>query len=267
MIRMALGSYLAIFLIVLAEQLGLPIPSLPILVGAGALAGSGRVSLPQVIAVVIIAALAGDLVWYELGRRKGSRVLRFLCRVSLEPDSCVRNTQDTFVRRGAWSLVIAKFVPGLNTLAPPLAGVIRMPFRKFLLLDIAGILLWALSFIGLGFVFSKQLERVVLYSDEMRNLLVILIVGGFAAYIGWKYYQRRRFFAQLHADRITPDDLRAKLDAGEQVVIVDLRHHLDLEQSHDVIPGALRIHVNDKGELDHRATELPLDRDIVLYCA
>src|SRR4029453_15274973 len=116
------------------------------------------------------------LVWYELGRRKGSRVLRFLCRVSLEPDSCVRNTQDTFVRRGAWSLVIAKFVPGLNTLAPPLAGVIRMPFRKFLLLDIAGILLWALSFIGLGFVFSKQLESVVLYSDEMRILLVILIV-------------------------------------------------------------------------------------------
>src|SRR5258707_1192600 len=123
-------SYLAIFLLVLIEQLGVPIPSMPVLVGAGALAGSGRLSLPQVIVLVIVAALAADLVWYELGRRRGHRVLKFLCRISLEPDSCVRNTQDMFARRGAWSLVFAKFVPGLSTLAPPLAGVTRMPFGR-----------------------------------------------------------------------------------------------------------------------------------------
>lgn len=267
MIRQAFGSYLAIFFIVLAEQLGLPIPAAPILVGAGALAGSGQLSLLQVIGIVFPAALAADLVWYEIGRRRGTRVLRFLCRISLEPDSCVRRTQDVFVRRGAWSLAIAKFVPGLGTVAPPLAGAIRMRLGKFLLLDGIGILAWSIAFTGLGFLFSEQLERLVGYSDRARVLIPILLAGGLTAYVGWKYLQRRRFFGALRAARITPDDLKAKLDAGEPVVIVDLRHHLDLEQGVEVIPGALRIGVGAEGELDLRPDEIPGDREVVLYCS
>lgn len=267
MIRAAFGSYLAIFLIVLAEQLGLPFPSMPILVGAGALAGSGRINLLAVNLVVMVAALAGDLVWYELGRRRGSRVLRFLCRISLEPDSCVRNTQDSFHRRGVWTLIIAKFVPGLNTLAPPLAGVIKMPPGRFLLLDGIGILIWSVGFVGLGYLFSGQLERLAASTHQMQLLVGGLLIGALAAYLGWKYFQRRRFFSKLRAARITPDDLMARLDAGEPVVIVDLRHHLDLEQEAELIPGAIRIHVHENGELDPRAAELPADREIVLYCA
>ena len=261
------GSYLAIFFIVLAEQLGLPIPTVPILVGAGALAGSGRLSLLQVIAFVFPAALAADLVWYEIGRRRGVRVLKFLCRISLEPDSCVRRTQDAFVRGGAWSLVLAKFVPGLSTLVPPLAGAIRMRLRRFLFLDGVGILLWSVAYTSLGFLFSEQLHRLVGYSDRMRVLVPVVVAAGLAAYVGWKYLQRRRFFGELRAARITPDDLKAMLDAGEPVVIVDLRHHLDLEQGAGVIPGALRIEIGETGELDSRAAELPVDRDVVLYCS
>jgi len=172
-----------------------------------------------------------------------------------------------FSRRGAWSLVFAKFVPGLSTLAPPLAGVTRMPFGRFLMLDGLGSLVWAVGFTGLGFVFSQQLERLITYSDQMQRSLPIVMLVGLALYVGWKYLQRRRFFAQLHADRITPEDLKAKLDAGESVVIVDLRHDLDLEQGMEVIPGALHIRVRENGELDHRAAEIPVDQDIVLYCS
>ena len=261
------GGYIAIFLFVLGEQLGLPIPAMPILVGAGALAGAGRLGLFQVIAVVMTAALIGDLVWYELGRRRGSRVLRFLCRISLEPDSCVRRTQDVFGRRGAWTLVLAKFVPGLSTLAPPLAGVARMSPARFLLLDGLGALLWAVGFTGLGFLFSRQLGSLAVYSERIQFWLPILLIGGLAAYIGWKYFQRRRFLSGLRAARITADHLKAKLDAGDPVIIVDLRHHLDLEPELEMIPGALRLEVREDGELDHRAADLPIDRDIVLYCA
>ena len=267
MINEAPGSYAAIFLIVLAEQLGLPIPSMPILVAAGAMAGTGRIGPVQVVLVVMAAALAGDLFWYELGRRRGRPVLKLLCHLSLEPDSCVRRTQDYFSRRGDWSIVIAKFVPGLNTLAPPLAGVIRMPIRRFLFLDLIGILLWSAGFVGLGFAFSEQLERVADYAEQMGRLFPLLLVVGLASYVAGKYVQRRRFLAGLKAARISPEELMAKLDAGEQVTIVDLRHHLDQEQDLEVIPGALRIHVGEDGQLDHRAAELPLDREIVLYCA
>src|SRR2546421_7263434 len=131
-----------LFVWVLAEQLGLPLPATPLLLAAGALAGSGQMNVWLAIALAVFASLLGDVSWYQFGRVRGGKVLSLLCRISLEPDSCVRKTEGAFVRQGARSLLVAKFVPGLNTMAPPLAGIIGMRFSRFVFFDSAGALLY-----------------------------------------------------------------------------------------------------------------------------
>ncbi|HXU12283.1 MAG TPA: DedA family protein, partial [Candidatus Binatia bacterium] len=153
-------GYLVLFVWMVADQLGLPIPAIPILLAAGAVAGSGRLSLPLILLVSIVASLLADTLWYELGRRKGVRVLNFLCRVSLEPDSCVRRTEQVFGRYGARSLLVSKFVPGLTTAAPPLAGIFGMRLPRFLIFAGLGAMLYAGAYAGLGYLFSAQIERL-----------------------------------------------------------------------------------------------------------
>ena len=257
-------GYALLFAWVLLEQLGLPVPAIPLLLAAGALAGSGRMDLALVVGLAIIAALVADLFWYYLGRYRGSRVLKLLCRISLEPDSCVRRTEDVFVRLGAQSLLIAKFVPGLNTAAPPLAGIFRMPVSRFMLFDGLGALAWAASFAGLGYIFSDQLERVAAYALRWGSSLVVVLVGSLAAYILWKYVQRQRFLHRLRIARITPKELMERLTAGDEVMIVDLRQPLDIGVLPYRIPGALRMAME---ELEKRHEEIPRDRDIILYCS
>src|SRR6266850_2871597 len=142
---------------VFAEQMGLPIPSMPLLLAAGALAGTGHLSFLASLFYVVFAALVADSIWYELGRRKGIRILQFLCKISLEPDSCVRRTEGVFSKQGARSLLLAKFIPGLSTVAPPLAGIFHMRPRKFLLFDALGSLVWGGSILGTGYIFSEQI--------------------------------------------------------------------------------------------------------------
>ncbi len=256
-------GYAVLFAWVLAEQIGLPVPSLPLLLAAGALAGTGRLQLWLVVALPILASLASDLLWYELGRLRGVRVLQFLCRISLEPDSCVRRTEMAFERQGAKSLLIAKFVPGLNTAAPPLAGIFRMRLPRFLFFDAIGSALWVGAFVGLGYAFSDQLETVANRALTLGSGLLVLVVGAFGGYIAWKYVKRRRFLRQLRIARITPEELKRKLDAGENIAIVDLRHSLDFEAEPEVIPGAFRVDAADLGKMDG---QIPRDRDVVLYC-
>src|SRR3989475_4327700 len=153
------GSFL-VFAWVLAEQLGLPIPSVPLLLAAGALAGTRHLSFGVSLLMALLGALIADFLWYELGRRKGIRILEFLCRISLEPDSCVRRTEGVFAKHGARSLLLAKFIPGLGTVAPPLAGVFHMRARRFLLYDTLGTIMWAGSFLGLGYVFGGEMHGV-----------------------------------------------------------------------------------------------------------
>src|ERR1700691_1302177 len=133
-------GYMLVFAWVFVEQAGLPVPSAPLLLAVGALAGTHQMNLAVAIAFATIGAMASDGMWYELGRLKGVRVLQLLCRISLEPDSCVRRSQISFGRNGPRVLLIAKFVPGLNAMAAPLAGIIRMGWRKFLLFDVVGAL-------------------------------------------------------------------------------------------------------------------------------
>lgn len=256
-------GYSVLFLWVLAEQAGLPLPAPPLLLAAGALAGSGQLSATGALAVVTAAAVLGDLFWYELGRRRGSRVLNLLCRLSLEPDSCVRRTEELFARHGARSLVLAKFVPGLSTAAPPLAGMFGMRLSRFLLFDLVGTWLWAGSFLLLGYAFSRQIESIAAGAAQLGHSLAVLLLAALGLYLLAKVLNRRRFLARLRMARIAPEELKQKLDAGEPVIIVDMRSSIDFEADPRTIPGALRLGAR---ELEDHHERIPRDREIVLFC-
>src|SRR2546426_9792704 len=202
---------------VFAEQVGLPIPSMPLLLAAGALAGTGHLSFFASLFYVIFAAVTADSIWYQLGRRKGIRILQLLCKISLEPDSCVRRTEGVFSKQGARSLLLAKFLPGLSTVAPPLAGIFHMRPRRFLLFDAMGSLLWAGSFLGLGYLFSGEIERLAEHLAALGGWLLALVLGAFAIYIAYKFFSRQRFLRELRIARITVDELKQKIDAEEEI--------------------------------------------------
>ncbi len=248
---------------VFVEQLGIPVPSLPILLAAGALAGTGHLNFFVSLLAAVAAAVAADLIWFELGRLKGIKILQLLCKISLEPDSCVRRTQGVFSKEGARSLLFAKFLPGLNTVAPPLAGIFHMRASRFLLFDAAGASLWAGTFLGLGFIFSNQIERIADHLAALGGGLVVIVVAALASYIGWKFIGRQRFLRELRIGRISVDELKQKIDAGENLIIVDLRHSLDFEAEPETIPGAFRM---DAQQLEAKTDRFPSDREVILYC-
>jgi len=256
-------GYAVLFLWVLGEQLGLPIPAVPMLLAAGALSATGHLTLASAVALTLLAALIADLIWYGFGHRKGMSVLSFLCRISLEPDSCVRQTQTAFSRQGARSLLVAKFVPGLNTAAPPLAAIVGVPLTRFLVFDLIGILLWAGTFIGLGYVFSHQIDVVTDFVIHFAGSVAAMVISGLAIYIGWKFLKRQLFIRELRVLRVAPAQVKEMLDSGLQLVIVDLRHPADFEREPRSIIGALRM---SPQELDEKHEQIPRDRDVILYC-
>jgi len=257
-------GYVLLFAGVFVEQIGLPVPALPFLLAAGALAGSGNLNFALVMLVAIVPALLSDLLWFELGRRRGSKVLNLLCRISLEPDSCVRRTESLFLRYGVRSLLVAKFVPGFSTVAPPLAGIFHVNIWRFLLYDLSGTVLWVGCFTGLGYIFSDQIEQIAVLAAQLGTLLFVVLAGGLGLYIAGKFLQRRRILRRLRMTRITPQELHRMLEAGDDVLIVDLRQQSDIQLSPEGIPGAVRMAVE---ELEQRHQEIPRDRDIVLYCS
>src|SRR5262245_58080191 len=190
---LARHGYIVLFTSVLAQQLGIPLPSTPFIVAAGALAHTGQLSFGAALFVAFVAAMIADLGWFDIGRRRGIRVLQFLCRISLEPDYCVRRTENTFARYGPNTLIVGKVVPGIRAVAIPVAGVYGLVRSRFLFFDGLGILLWIGTFQLLGYLFSDQLEDVISYASRFGGLLTVLVVGGLVAYVGWKYAQRRRF--------------------------------------------------------------------------
>ncbi|HSB68842.1 MAG TPA: VTT domain-containing protein [Candidatus Methylomirabilis sp.] len=257
-------GYLVLFVWVVLEQGGLPIPAVPVLLAAGALAGAGQMHLALILGIAVLAALLSDVIWYEVGRRRGMRVLHLLCRISLEPDSCVRQTEDLFSRRGIASLLVAKFVPGLSTVAPPLAGITRMGLWRFLLFDGLGALLWVGVFAVLGLLFTEQLEGLAVLLATMGSWLLAILLGGLAAYLVWKFLARQLFLRRLRLARITPEELNQKLETGEVITIVDLRHPLEVDSDPVAIPGAIRV---SAGDLEQGGLTIPRDREIILYCS
>ena len=256
-------GYAILFGWVLAEQLGFPVPAIPLLLAAGALAGAGKLSFALTMAAALAACLLGDLVWFELGKRRGAKVLNFLCRVSLEPDTCVRKTENSFATNGPKVLLFAKFVPGLSTMAPPLAGMFHFSVPRFLLYDAAGSVLWAGAFAGLGWLFSDQLERVAEWSERLGSGLLVIMAAALGGYILWKYIRRQLLIRELRVSRIAPEELKAMMDAGNEVVIVDLRHAGDVEADPQTIPGAFVVTPED---LEEQHANIPRDREIILYC-
>lgn len=256
-------GYTVLPALVFAEQVGLPFPATPFLLAAGALAGRGHMSFWFCLGLSAVAAVIADGIWFQLGRKKGISVLQFLCRISLEPDSCVRRTEGVFAKQGARSLLVAKFVPGLSTAAPPLAGIFHMRGRRFLLWDTLGSLLWAGAFLLAGYIFSGQIEKIAERAASLGGWLSVLIIAALGGYITWKFIGRQRFLRELRIGRITPEELKEKIDAREELVIVDLRHSLDFEADPETIPGAFRMDVK---ELEEKSDRLPPDREVILYC-
>jgi len=248
--------------LVFVGGLGVPLPAPPILIAAGVLAGSGRLPLWAVLGGSLAVLLAADLIWYQLGRWRGQRILRFICQISLEPDSCVQRTEDVFARREGTVLLVSKFLPGLKVVAAPLAGMLRMPLGQFALYDGAGTLLWVASFTALGYAFSGQVARFA-SAAWLGSWIGFAAGAGFAVWVGWKYFDRWRFLRELRIARITPDELHAKLLAGQQVVVVDLRHPFAFSGEGAKVSGALQM---TPDELERRHGEIPRDQDVVLYC-
>ncbi len=256
-------GYLVLLVWVFLEQAGLPLPSIPLLLAAGALGGMNRLNIGVSLLLSTIAAVSADTIWYQLGRTKGIRILHWLCKISLEPDSCVRRTEGLFEKQGAKSLLVAKFLPGLNTVATPLAGIFHMKWRRFLAFDALGALLWAGTYLGLGYVFSGQIEKIALKAQQFGGSLMGVLLAALAFYVAYKFVVRQKFLRELRISRISPEELKEKLDAGEILTIVDLRHSVDFEADPETIPGAFRM---DARELEEKDERLPHDREVILYC-
>ncbi len=252
-----------LFVAILLDELGLPMPAVPFLLAAGALIAKHQLNPIVAFGVTLLACFIADATWFYLGRYGGNKALRFLCRISLEPDSCVRRTRNLFERLGMRAVLVAKFIPGLSAVVPPMAGSSNISFVRYLSFDAIGSALYVGFYVALGALFSNQLEKIVAALAGLgRNAFVVLAAIA-AAYIAFKYFQRQGLLRELRIARITVDELRKKQKEGEQLAIVDLRSRSELEKDPSVISGAFHI---PPDEVECRHAEIPRDRDIVLYC-
>ena len=253
-----------LFALVFVEQMGLPIPAVPVLLAAGALSADGKFSLLLGLLLTVLACLVADAFWFYLGRYRGNKVLGFLCRISLEPDSCVRRTQNVFTRYGLRGIVVAKFLPGMSTVAPPLAGMSGTHVGRFLLADGLGSLLYGVAFLGLGYLFSNQIEQIGASIGNIGGGALGLLAALAAIYIAYKYWQRQRLLRELRMARITVSDLRRKQEAGEVVTVLDLRSSAALAEDPSIIPGAIRASMEEIKQGHYR---LSREQEIVVYCS
>ncbi|HUI78810.1 MAG TPA: VTT domain-containing protein [Bryobacteraceae bacterium] len=254
-------GHVVVFISVFAESIGLPVPSVPVLLAAGALVGLHYFSLPAVAAWAFTACLLSDSIWFWLGRRRGSSVLEFICRIALEPDTCVSKTHSAYTRYGSKTLLLSKFIPGLSMLGPPMAGLFRAAPWKFLLFDAGGALLWSGAYIAIGWAFRVQLEDIVLGMSRFGGWFGVALVALVAGYVGYKFLRRRRIYHTLRADRITAAELKLRMDAGESPLIVDLR--AEFERQEGWIPGAIALTLDDVASL----TTVIGKREVIFYCS
>lgn len=255
---------LLLFGVVLTEQLGVPVPALPVLMYAGARAIDDPLYGVTATAVAILACMIGDSAWFAAGRRYGHGVLRLLCRISLSPDSCVRQTESVFERRGVATLVIAKFVPGLATVAPPVAGALGLRVSTFLIFNGAGAALYCGTGVVLGLLFHDQIGALLDFAGTMGTRALALLAMLIALYIGWRWWDRHRFIRSLDTGRISVDELSRMIEAGEQPIVLDVRSRTHREMDGRRIPGALHV---DLDALEKTLEGIPRDRDVVVYCA
>jgi rhodanese-related sulfurtransferase len=211
-----------------------------------------------------------DMIWYEAGRRWGNQILPFIYGLALDPDAASRRSKEAFVRHGARTLMLAKFVVGLDAATPPLAGLSGTSRTRFIAFDAIGAALWSCVYAGLGYLLGKDLDRAAAYAARLGVLWVFFVFAALAIYVSRKLVRRHRFVREFRMARITPEELKKKLDAGEQVVIVDLHGRRDGPRGgHRGIPGAVCIDPHRLGKHDNpkKGTPIPRDREVVLYCS
>ncbi len=252
-----------VFVNVFAAQAGLPLPAVPTLVLTGALLGAGHYSGATLLLVAVIAAVIADSGWFFAGSRIGRPVLRTLCRISLSPDTCVRQTETIYSRFGAPSLMVAKFIPGFAAVATALSGAVHTRYLTFLFFDAIGAALWAGSAIALGSLFSGAVEMLLVTLSRLGMIGVVLLVLALALFIALKWWDRRRFFNELRMARITVDELAGLVEAGAAPMILDVRTP-ESQAAEGRIPGA--ITVDDKNVEIHIPDDVG-DREVVVYCA
>jgi membrane protein DedA with SNARE-associated domain len=251
-----IGSFLA--------QFGLPIPAIPLFLAAGALAGMGEFNLFMILLVAISAILLSDLLWYEIGRYRGHKVLSWICRISLDPDSCVQSSKSMFSRHGSHSLLISKFIPGINTVTPPLAGIFRMQRLKFFFFNVLGTILFVGFFTCLGFLLGDEVEK---FSEKILNMggwLGGTLLGALVVFILFKYLRRRQSAHKFAVPRMAADFLKGKIAKGDDLLIVDIRSVLEMGLDPFTLPGARHIPWEQIKKNPHR---FPSDREIILYCS
>ncbi len=261
---LAQHGLLLVFGNVLLAQLGVPLPAMPTLVVAGALAASGQLGLASVLGVTVTASLLGDLPWFYAGRRYGYRILRTLCRIAIEPDSCVKQTETIFERWGAPSLLVAKYIPGFATVAPPLAGATGLGLGRFVAFTTAGALLWAVVPVMAGWVFSAQVEQALAWLERMGTQGLMAVAATVGAYLLFKLTQRHLLIRKLRAVRVSADDLLAIMTSGKPLVVLDARSNMARKADPRHIPGAIAVNLAEVEKALHH--NLP-EHDIVVYCS
>jgi len=251
--------YIVVLTSALLERIGFPLLLSPVLVGAGALAAAGQMRFDAALWIALIACILGDSLWYELGRKRGDSVLAILCRISFEPDTCIRRSKNFFEKGANRTLFLSKWLPGVSHVVPAVAGLSGIEPEHFFITNLAGSALWVAALMLAGYLPVQHAPLAPAVAPIIFEAALALL----ALNIGVKYVQKRRFLDQLYKARISPDDLRANLDAGEKLVILDLRHPLDSVSDQRVLPGAIRVLPDDVME---RANTLPHDLEIILYC-
>jgi membrane protein DedA with SNARE-associated domain/rhodanese-related sulfurtransferase len=248
---------------VLAEQLGLPIPSIPMLLFAGAAAARGEISFIPALVLAVVASLIADSLWYEIGRKQGGMVLSIACRISLNPDSCVLPTESFLARWGLSSLLIAKFIPGFSMVVPPLVGAMKKPRSLFWFFDGVGTGFWAGSALVGGFVFSNAIEKILSGMTRLGQLAAVSLVLVFVLFVIVKYFQRLRFYQSLQMPRISAEDLKKLIDEGHEPLVLEVRSEVSRSIDPGRIPGAQEVSLEN---LHANLADLPRDREIITYC-
>ena len=252
-----------VFVNVLALQAGLPVPAYPVLIVAGAYAAMGGNPLWQLVAVAVAAALVADTGWYTAGRNFGLRILGVLCRMSLSPDTCVRQTESIFQRYGPSSMLFAKFVPGFASVATALAGALRLSYWKFVLFDAGGAALWSGVAIALGYVFRGAIEDVMNWLSALGKYGLMIVIAGFVGWILVKWWRRYLFVRQLRMDRVSVEELRDLMEKNQVQALVDVRSAIT-QAATGRIPGARAI---DMQRIADGFEGVPVDGEVILYCA
>ena len=258
-------GYILIFLIVFLEAIGLPVPAALVLVAGGAATASGILRAPAALLLAVVGMLLGDSLLYVLGSHMGWGLLGVLCRVSANPETCILRSAESFYKRGRATLLIAKFIPGVNTMAPPLAGSMKMPFGQFLGLDLAGASFYALAYGGIGFLFRDFVAAITRGFRATGHAVEIVIIVSLIAFTIHRVllYSKRRVYRVV--PRVQVIELAKKLQAEDsaKILLVDVRSHGYYDSGAARIRGSIRIEPNN---LSQEVKKLPKDKDVYLYC-